>query len=250
MSAYNAGRTLRALQREYADCTRCPHLCESRSQVVFGSGKVTGPIMVIGDKPGPEEDDAGGPFVGEAGRVLMDMLSCAWPKGDDAMRRIRKIGSDDEDSEFLYYQALREYLDQFVFWTNARLCYGPRDVTTTEMRNCLSRLHNTIYAVDPLLIIAAGGDAATALMGKKFSSTHRFGQLRDISIPSPVTGEPVRYTMLGLGSPIKLLERGDLQAARKGVQTPRLDAQDALREALSLLEILHHNYYDTSFPPE
>lgn len=51
------------------DCTRCG-LCQHATQTVFGEGPLAAPVMFVGEQPGDQEDLAGAPFVGPAGRVF------------------------------------------------------------------------------------------------------------------------------------------------------------------------------------
>src|SRR6476620_7591245 len=57
------------LREEAADCRACP-LWAHATQTVFGEGSAHGRVMFVGEQPGDEEDKAGRPFVGPAGRVL------------------------------------------------------------------------------------------------------------------------------------------------------------------------------------
>jgi uracil-DNA glycosylase family 4 len=65
--------TWESLRNEVAECKQCG-LCESRTQTVFGIGPTSAPIMVIGEGPGADEDAQGEPFVGQAGKLLDQML--------------------------------------------------------------------------------------------------------------------------------------------------------------------------------
>ncbi|EMD82227.1 UdgX family uracil-DNA binding protein [Pacificimonas flava] len=65
-----------ALLEEAKRCTRCP-LYKPATQMVFGEGPVDAPLMLIGEQPGDQEDQAGRPFVGPAGQVLDDALDKA-----------------------------------------------------------------------------------------------------------------------------------------------------------------------------
>ena len=47
---------LRALNDEYKKCSRCPRLCASRTQPVFGTGSITADIVYVGGAPAAEED--------------------------------------------------------------------------------------------------------------------------------------------------------------------------------------------------
>src|SRR6266566_8553926 len=62
-------RSLKALAAAEAACTRCP-LYKYATQVVPGEGPAHARIMMMGEQPGDQEDLAGKPFVGPAGRVL------------------------------------------------------------------------------------------------------------------------------------------------------------------------------------
>ena len=64
------------LRSRSADCTACD-LYRRATQTVFGEGAAGASIMLIGEQPGHEEDLAGRPFVGPAGRVLDDALEAA-----------------------------------------------------------------------------------------------------------------------------------------------------------------------------
>ena len=64
---------LHLLATEVASCTRC-RLSETRTQPVFARGNPLAELCFVGDGPGPEEDAAGEPFVGEAGQLLDRMI--------------------------------------------------------------------------------------------------------------------------------------------------------------------------------
>ncbi len=63
-------------RREADSCRRCD-LWRSATQTVFGAGPVDADVMLVGEQPGDQEDKAGKPFVGPAGRVLEDALQAA-----------------------------------------------------------------------------------------------------------------------------------------------------------------------------
>jgi probable DNA metabolism protein len=67
--AGNARKAWEALREEAAHCTRCG-LYRCATQTVFGEGPVDADIMIVGEQPGDQEDLAGKPFVGPAGRML------------------------------------------------------------------------------------------------------------------------------------------------------------------------------------
>src|SRR3954449_7349268 len=65
---------LKAVYREASGCVRCPQLAQARHTVVFGSGNADADLMFVGEAPGRSEDEQGLPFVGQAGRLLSELL--------------------------------------------------------------------------------------------------------------------------------------------------------------------------------
>jgi uracil-DNA glycosylase len=68
--------TLATLHQAEAACRRCP-LYKDATQAVPGEGRAPSQIMLIGAQPGDNEDLAGKPFVGPAGRILDEALALA-----------------------------------------------------------------------------------------------------------------------------------------------------------------------------
>jgi len=69
--------------RNYAlKCQNCT-LSQARTQVVWGTGPVTAPLMFVGEAPGRTEDLGGEPFTGAAGKVLDEFLAAADLNRDD-----------------------------------------------------------------------------------------------------------------------------------------------------------------------
>lgn len=127
------------LKEEYRNCQRCPTLCKSRTQVVFGSGNPHAQILFIGEAPGATEDREGIPFCGAAGRVLTDLL--------------HSIGLSRDD----------------VFITNTILCRpeNNRNPTQEEVRNCSDRLDQVIKIILPKVIVTIGNFATERILNKK-----------------------------------------------------------------------------------
>lgn len=126
---------LQALKAEVEKCNRCPlHL--SRRQVVFGEGE--GPFVMVGEAPGRMEDLKGKPFVGQAGRVLNEILEEA------GMERRR------------------------FFITNVVKCRPPgnRNPTWEEINACKPFLDKQIEIISPPALIALGRFSATVLLGR------------------------------------------------------------------------------------
>jgi DNA polymerase len=230
------------LSESYADCEKCPLLKRSRTQVVFGGGSSKAPIVIVGGAPHSAEDAEGAAFVGDAGQLFMDVIAKAWPACSE-MAEISKIGEDRS-----YFSELRDYLDQYIFWTNTAMCMPDenRPPSAVEVKNCLDRLHRSIYAVDPLLIVATGKTAASALVGKAVAITDKRGRIFDIEIPSPVTGNPVRYPMLAILDPAFLLKEGDQKLVKRKQGKTYQTIKD-LEFGFALVDQLHRDSYGRPF---
>jgi len=74
VAGWSAALTEAAAQ--VAECRRCG-LWQDATQAVFGEGPADAPLMLIGEVPGDQEDQAGHPFVGPAGQVLDHALAAA-----------------------------------------------------------------------------------------------------------------------------------------------------------------------------
>ena len=72
----NSQRAWETLREEAAGCTRC-HLYKDATQTVFGEGRVSAQLVLVGEQPGDQEDLAGRPFVGPAGQMLDRALADA-----------------------------------------------------------------------------------------------------------------------------------------------------------------------------
>ncbi len=72
----SSAETLETLRRKAARCTACD-LYKRATRTVFGEGPPHASLMLVGEQPGHEEDLAGRPFVGPAGRLLDQALAKA-----------------------------------------------------------------------------------------------------------------------------------------------------------------------------
>src|SRR4051812_16627408 len=103
---------LKLVYEQARACPKCPELVATRTQVVFGAGNADADLMFVGEAPGANEDRQGRPFVGQAGKLLDQLL------GEIGLQR---------DS---------------VFVTNVLLCRPPgnRDPHPAEIENCQAYL--------------------------------------------------------------------------------------------------------------
>ena len=125
-------------------CTRCP-LYEHATQAVFGEGPRQAEVMFVGEQPGDQEDIAGKPFVGPAGKVL------------DAA--IEKVGIDR--SRVYVTNAVKHF--KFEPRGKRRIHQRP---DAGEIQACKFWLNLEIAFVKPKVIVALGATAARSLLGK------------------------------------------------------------------------------------
>ncbi len=137
------------LKQAVAACTLCP-LHANRTQAVFGVGDEQADILFVGEAPGEEEDQQGEPFVGQAGKLLDNMLASI-----ELKRR------------------------QKVYIANVVKCRPPdnRNPEHSEIAACAPYLDRQIALIAPKLIVALGKVAATRLLGKEASIASLRGQL-------------------------------------------------------------------------
>lgn len=125
-----------ALAERVASCTRC-RLCEKRTNTVFGVGDRAAEWMLIGEAPGENEDRLGEPFVGQAGKLLDNMLrSLSLARGEN------------------------------VYIANVIKCRPPgnRNPEPDEVARCEPYLQRQVALVKPKIIVALGRFAAQSLL--------------------------------------------------------------------------------------
>ncbi len=135
-----------SLYQTVGQCTDCG-LCKTRTRTVFGVGSQPAKWLIIGEAPGAEEDKQGEPFVGQAGKLLDNMLA-----------------------------ALSLCRDKEVFIANILKCRPPgnRDPNSSEVQQCKPFLLRQIALIQPRIIIALGRIAAQNLL----QTDARIGDLR------------------------------------------------------------------------
>jgi DNA polymerase len=147
--------TLPVLRRVARGCEACD-LYLRGTQTVFGEGPARAEVMLIGEQPGNDEDLAGKPFVGPAGRVLDKALA--------------EAGLDRSET----------YLTNVVkhFKWEAR---GKRRIHSKpnagEVKACMPWLQAEFRAVQPRIVVCLGATAAQALLGRSFRVTESHGRI-------------------------------------------------------------------------
>ena len=136
------------LKASVAGCTACA-LHKGRNKTVFGVGDEQADWLFIGEGPGADEDAKGEPFVGQAGKLLDNMLAAI------ALKRGKN-----------------------VYVANVVKCRPPGNRTPEpdEMEICGQFLHRQLSAIRPKVICALGGTAARALTGHKEGVTKMRGK--------------------------------------------------------------------------
>jgi len=192
---------LQSLQQAWSQCQACM-LCNHRKNIVFGYGNPDADLMIIGEAPGMTEDDKGEPFIGAAGNLLEYFL--AWVSADKDHYELLNDWDDNKFQQSRYGYTLNQ-----IFFTNIVCCRPPdnRNPTPLEIAACRPRLLETIYTVDPKLIIAVGGLATETLAGKKIAITAKRGQVFDSIIPGRLID--VTYPVLAVLHTSYLLRRND-----------------------------------------
>ncbi len=125
-------------------CRACP-LWEPATQTVFGEGRPTARIVVVGEQPGDQEDLAGKPFVGPAGQ-LFD----------------RALGEAGIDRKTMYVtNAVKHF--KFIVRGKRRMHQSPK---VTEIKACRPWLEAEVARLKPALVIAMGATAAQSVFGR------------------------------------------------------------------------------------
>jgi DNA polymerase len=140
---------------EIAGCTRC-RLSEGRTQVVFGNGNPDADLMFVGEAPGFHEDKQGIPFVGQAGKLLDQLLN--------------GIGLSRD----------------MVFVANVLKCRPPgnRDPMPDEIEACESHLFRQVELIEPKVVATLGNFSTKLLSGKQTGITRVHGQVQEVTLGS------------------------------------------------------------------
>jgi DNA polymerase len=158
LSGTPAITTLAALRKAEAACKRCP-LYRHATQVVPGEGSAKARLMFVGEQPGNDEDLAGHPFVGPAGRMLDRAIE------DAGLQR----------AQIFVTNAVKHF--KFEPRGKRRLHKRP---SVHEIVRC--RLWNELERkiVAPELIVALGASAARSLVGRPVTIAKSRGQVLEI----------------------------------------------------------------------
>jgi uracil-DNA glycosylase len=150
----SAGASLEELARAAETCTAC-ELYRGATQVVFGVGPKSAPLMLIGEQPGDAEDQEGEPFVGPAGSVLAHALEEAGIRSED-------VYLTNVVKHFRWKQKGKRRLHQTP--------------ATRHVRACLPWLEAELATVRPEVLVCLGAVASQALLGRSLRVTKDRGK--------------------------------------------------------------------------
>jgi len=154
--------SLKELEDFLSSCERC-RLATERKNIVFGEGLPDARVVFVGEAPGMKEDLTGKPFVGQAGKLLTNI--------------IKAMGLTREE----------------VYICNIVKCRPPgnRDPEPDEIGMCLSFVKAQISLIKPEIVCTLGRIPAQGLVDKDFKITRDRGQWHHlVGIPLMPTYHP------------------------------------------------------------
>lgn len=146
--------TWTSVRRAAAGCTACP-LWKIGTQTVFGQGPPQARVLFVGEQPGNDEDLAGLPFVGPAGRVLDQALA--------------EAGIDR--AQCYVTNAVKHFK-----WEPAGKRRLHKKPNAREIAACRPWLDAEIDLLKPKVIVCLGATAAQSLLGREFKVTEQRGR--------------------------------------------------------------------------
>jgi uracil-DNA glycosylase len=157
--------SLKALREAAGSCRGC-HLWRPATQTVFGEGRKSSRVMLVGEQPGDREDLAGSPFVGPAGRELDRGLEAAGIERADAyLTNVVKHFKFEERGRRRIHQTPKRF----------------------EIDACRPWLDAELDVVKPEALVLLGATAAQALLGSSFRVTQHRGELLDSELAPILT---------------------------------------------------------------
>jgi len=180
--------SLPALREAAAGCKACD-LWERATQTVFGTGPRGARVLFVGEQPGNEEDLAGQPFVGPAGRLLDKALAEAGI--DRAQTYVTNV------------------VKHFKWEPRGKRRIHAKP-NSQEVRACRPWLDAEVAAVKPDVIVCLGATAAQSLLGSAFRVSQRRGE---------VVASPLAPKVIATVHPSSILRAPDDEARR--VETRR-----------------------------
>jgi uracil-DNA glycosylase len=192
--------SLATLKRAAKNCTAC-HLYKHATQTVFGEGSKGATLMLLGEQPGDQEDLAGKPFVGPAGKILDRALEEAGINRDEV----------------------------YVTNTVKHFKWEPRGKrrihkkpNSREIAACRPWLEAELRVVRPGLLVCLGATAAQAIFGPAFRVTRDRGK---------VLASELAPKVLATVHPSSLLRQPDEESREREYKHFVADLRAALKAA-------------------
>ena len=186
----------RTVETGYYEYIRAGKLPDIAPQFVYGDGRGTERVMLIGEAPGKDEVRLGRPFVGAAGKILDELLTRTGIARDTL------------------------YITNTVKYRLARAGKRPgtlanRPVKSFEIALCREWLRQEIAELSPALILTLGGTALTGAVGCAegcaLTPADTVGDAHGRSVALDVCGKT--HTLIPLYHPASLIYNPDLRAA-------------------------------------
>jgi len=156
--------SLTSLAKSARRCTAC-HLYRRATQTVFGEGPKAARLMLLGEQPGDQEDLAGKPFVGPAGKLLDRALTEAGIKRDE-------VYVTNTVKHFKWEPRGKRRIHQKP---NSR-----------EIAACRPWLEAELRLVRPKLLVCLGATAAQSILGTSFRVTRERGKIFETDVAAKV----------------------------------------------------------------
>lgn len=162
-------RSLRVLAAASKRCRGCP-LWKDATQTVFGSGKRSAPLVLVGEQPGDREDVRGRPFVGPAGRVLWQCLEEAGVASSDVY----------------VTNAVKHF--KHTLRGKRRIHQKP---VVAEIEACRPWVEAELAALRSVVVVMMGAVAARSLLGRTVPIAASHGERFEVAgCPALVTYHP------------------------------------------------------------
>jgi DNA polymerase len=175
-----------SLRRAAQVCRACD-LWRRATQTVFGEGRPHADVMLIGEQPGNDEDLAGRPFVGPAGRILAQALEQA---GIDRSRTY-----------------ITNVVKHFKWEPRGKRRIHAKP-SATEIAACRPWLDAELKVVGPQVVVCLGATAAQSLLGRSFRVSTRRGEF---------VQSPLAPCMMATVHPSSILREPDRVARQKAM---------------------------------
>jgi DNA polymerase len=209
MEAGDKRERLKEFYLNIRSCDRCD-LSKTRTKFVFGSGSAEAQIMFVGEAPGKNEDLQGLPFVGQAGKLLDELLG--------------SIGYDRSE----------------VFIANVLKCRPPgnRDPRIEEINTCKDYLMEQIKIIDPKIICTLGRFSTQLLLDTSKGISGLRGKIFRIGNHIIM---PINHPAAALYAPSKMgVLKEDFQKIKRLIdsdgQIPDLEEGDSNLESGTLVD--------------